>query len=265
MKTILPNVWRVRLAETDWDFSRCPSDEADICLWWELHREKTQAESGGTLPPGLKGQPTRMELRRRKWQVQDDRDRLPKGWILHPHFPQFSYLDHRHKERWKRIERIGRQTWPWLDVDWFSLVRHRRDWLEGMLKGTCVPSSPLLDGPIEIVPMAIPWDWRDKDILEAFKQWLKQKRRVDEPPPMPRDKGGAGSPIRQVKRKLKALAAWRLIQHYNGHNFAAFGHCGAEKYLGRQFANPAAWSKARALVLKLMEQHPLGGGVRWYI
>src|SRR5207249_5859357 len=117
-------------------------------------------------------------LSRRKWRIQDggypkgergDKlrqiDQVPEGWILHPHFPQLSYLEHRLKERWKRIERIRRQPWHWLAVAWSNLAQRRRDWLEGLLKCTHVPSSPLLEGPVEIVPMAIPGDWRDEDIV----------------------------------------------------------------------------------------------------
>ena len=117
---------------------------------------------------------------------------------------------------------------------------------------------------IEIVPLSIPWSCGDEDIIEAFRQWLKERRpkgedwdhhrpRVDEPIPRPKDKGGAGSHIRQVKAKLKALAAWRLIQHHRGDNWEAYLHPGAASYLGKQFDRPGAWSEARAAVEKALK------------
>jgi len=51
-----------------------------------------------------------------------------------------------------------------------------------------------------------------------------------------------------VKKILKALAAWRLIQRYNGDNSKAFAHPNAEKYLGKTFAHPSEWTTARQTV-----------------
>src|SRR2546428_722923 len=101
VKKITSNVWHNRLNETDWNFSPCPSEELEICLWWELHREKAQAEAGGILPPSpLKFQPSDTDLRIWKWRIKSDRypkgerwekirqiAQVPKGWIYHPHFP----------------------------------------------------------------------------------------------------------------------------------------------------------------------------------
>ena len=72
--------------------------------------------------------------------------------------------------------------------------------------------------------------------------------------PRPKKKGGAGDPIRQAKAKLKALAAWRLIQRYAGNWQKAFIHPAAEKYLGEQFGMAGAWSEARATVQKVLKE-----------
>ena len=138
--------------------------------------------------------------------------------------------------------------------------------LDGIVR--TIPHKPLWIGGStnqEVVPLAIHWSWRDEDLIEAFKQWLKERRprgeewderpRVDEPPPKPHRKSGAGSEIRQTKKNLKALAAWRLIQHYDGDSFASYEHPGASKYLGKQFESPGAWSKARATVQTLLRQY----------
>ena|SRR5258708_2586922 len=119
MKNIPPNAWYMSLKESDWNFARCPSDELQACLHWELHRERAQVEAGGTLPANpLKFLPSDGDLRSFKWMITPDPDnwpkgkcwekfrqiaQVPKGWIYHPHFPQLSYLEHRDKDSWKPI------------------------------------------------------------------------------------------------------------------------------------------------------------------
>jgi len=268
MKNIPPNAWRNRLNETDWNFARCPSDELRWCWKWELHRERAQAEADGVLLTSpLNSVPTTQELfianawgERHPDKHISQIAKMPKGWIYHPHFPQLSYLDSRTKEGWKRINNEPTPSHDWLELGsnaWRELENHIRE----------VGESPVWrssNDNTEIVPLIIQWNWRDEDIIEAFRQWLKEHRpkgdgwddrpRVDEPPPRPKKKGGAGDPIRQAKVKLKALGAWRLIQHYNGDNFVAFDHPGAAKYLGRQFDMPGAWSEARATVRKALKE-----------
>jgi hypothetical protein len=186
---------------------------------------------------------------------------LPKGWIAHPEFPQLSYLEMRVKEPSRQVKPRELAHWVWLAVEWNDLFRHAWDEVEEAAR----TSSPIWrSDSVEVVPLCIQWSWRDDDIIEAFRQWLKEKRpkgeewdgrpRMDEPPPEPKDRGGAGSPIRQMKAKLKALAAWRLIQHYNGNHVAAYERAGAKAYLGKQFGMPGAWSEARATVRNLLEE-----------
>lgn len=265
MKNIPPNVWRTRLHKTDWNFARCPTDELAACLNWELHRERAQGEARGTLPANpLTFIPSSTELRKliansaldpvRTRQISN----VPKGWFYHPDFPQLSYLERRAKEGWKRIQYALTDKPSWLELDargWDDLAYEVGNgppiWLGGQANA-------------EIVPLIIRWSWRDEDLTAAFRDWLKERRpkgedwdhrpRVVEPPPKAKKKGGAGDPIRQAKVRLKALAAWRLIQHYKGDNFEAFQHPDAAEYLGKQFDKPGAWSEARATVQKTLKE-----------
>ena len=276
MRNIPVNVWSKRLKIEDWNFSQCPSEEHEVCLNWELRREQSQFEAGGILlkspltfiPTGedlrlaavsshISGGHPVPAVRGAARQISS----VPKGWILHPDFPQFSYLEMRTSERWKRIESTEPANWVWLDGDWHRLICEmpRAEWEEILCASLPIWVGGTLN--VEVCPLKIPWSWRDEDIIEAFGQWLQERRpkgddwdcyrpRVDEPPPKEKKKGGAGDPIRQAKARLKALAAWRLIQHYGGNNWDAYRHPGAMTYLGKQFDKPGAWSEARAVVRK---------------
>jgi hypothetical protein len=120
------------------------------------------------------------------------------------------------------------------------------------------------DQTTEIVPFRIPWRWRNEEIGEAFKQWLEEFRpkgeegdlrvRVDEPPRPPAKATGAKSALRQARKNLKALAAWRLIQHYMGDHEKAYTHSGAIDYLGRTYRNASEWSDAKKIIRALLEE-----------
>jgi len=195
--------------------------------------------------------------------------RKQAGTLIKPDWA--SYLSRRKKELWKRLPpKSEDDNSLWISMDWHTLFRHWGEDLE--YNATHLPWRTIMDGDgrTEIVPFKIPWYWRDDDIVKAFRAWLKDNRpkgeegvmeicgksipwsddrpRIDEPQSKPKDKGGAGSHIRQVKKILKALAAWRLIQHYMGDNFDAYAHPGAEKYLGKAYAHPSEWTDARKTV-----------------
>jgi hypothetical protein len=272
VKNIPRNVWRSKLNEPDWNFACCSSGEVTACYRWEFQRERVQAQAGGTLPANpLTFTPTTTDLRR-AWMgvgnLQKTRQirAVPKGWIMHPDFPRLSYFEYRAKERWRPIREHETTSSSWIDTTWGDLIRHRAQWLQDALEWK-VPHTLWIGGSNaeEVVPVCIPWAWSDADIIKAFREWLKEHRprgeswderpRVDEPSAKPKKKGGAGDPIRQARAKLKALAAWRLIQHYKGDNFDAFDHPGAAVYLGRQFDMPGAWSEAKAVVLRTLKEN----------
>jgi len=113
------------------------------------------------------------------------------------------------------------------------------------------------DSNAEIVPFRIPWNWRNDEIESAFVQWLKENRPESLPEPERKAKPtGAGSHLRQVKKNLKSLAAWRLIQHHKGDHDEAYHHPGAAKYLGKAYAHASEWTEARKTVQAAQKQIP---------
>jgi hypothetical protein len=245
-KDIPPNVWRTSLNEDDWNFLQVQNDEWPQCLVWELRREKVQAEAGGKFPTEKNRVPERGEdlrIMRVKIAMGKRAGRfLKQDWT--------SYLSRRKKENWKRLPKFECDQASWIGLDWRGLREHWREHLEDcdtILDG---------DGKTEILPFKIPWGWRNDEIQFAFAQWLKQNRPTElpEPPPPSAKPTGAGSLIRQSKKNLKALAAWRLIQHHNGSHIKAYAHNGAFEYLGDAYNHAGEWTDAKKTVQTALGQ-----------
>jgi hypothetical protein len=277
VKNIAPNVWTARLDEDDWNFSildqKTKKSERLLCLNWELHRERVQAEAGGIFPSQIQYVPTCEEKMAQRFSgkkgedIRDMLDRLKrkqKGKLIKPDYLPF--LAKRRTEKWRPIGEAKRETWHWIALDWYLVNRHWSDDIK--YAGTHIPCPPAVDGSdqtTEIVPFKIPWKWRDEEICEAFRQWLEHYRpkgehgdlrdRVDQPPPPPAKATGAKSTLRQAHKNLKALAAWRLIQHYKGDHEKAYGHPGASEYLGKAYGHASEWSGARKIVKTLLAEH----------
>lgn len=265
MKNIGPNIWRSRLNETDWNFLRCPSEEVEDCLNWELKREYIQAKNEGKFPTGVVYAPTPDERRMNRFRdsIEDipamlkRLGRKPKGGFVKVEWP--SYLERRSAEKWKPVEKGKPFSWEWLETDWYDYFFRNWDELREIVR--TLPRKLIWlpwNGNVELCPLTIDWERRDEELVHFFREWLKERRprgeawddrpRVDEPPAPPKSKGGAGVPVRQAKANLKALAAWRLIQHYHGNYLRAYAHSSAQTYLGRQFEHAGAWSEARLKV-----------------
>jgi len=282
MKNLPPNAWRKCLDETDWNFGLIEakeSNELPRCLEWELCRERAQAETGGTLPKSpLTDEPTKHEIwlgrfwRDKVRQLPDwwengqkelicQLSQIPSTWIPHPDFPQLSYFKHREKEKWNRIQEDKPMDWLSVDMSWITAFKYKADEIHEAAT-TCPSPTVWAWKYTEIVPMTITWDCPDEEIQKAFSQWLKERRpdSIPEPPPLPTNKGGRGASLPQAKAKLKALAAWRLLQHYDGKWVRAHAHPGASYFLSvagkleSQFSRKDAWDKAGDTVLKAMKR-----------
>jgi len=288
MKDIPANVWRTSLNEDDWNFLQIQNDEWPQCLCSELWREKTQAEHNGNFPSELIYSWTHEDMRRASRLVDtvlglntggdivESMKRARLGKLEKPDWTP--YISLRKKALWKPLPKKPPQDrTSWIALDWHGVYRHWGEEIE--YAGTHIPAPSIMDGETEIVPFRIPWDWRDDEIIVVFAQWLKDNRpkgesgfyvhswgekthwaddrpRIDEPPAMPKAKGGAGSYLRQVKKILKALAAWRLIQHYKGSHIKARAHPGALKYLGQTYYHASEWTDAKKTVQAALKQIP---------
>ena len=249
MKKIPSNVWQESLTEDDWNFLQIEKttfklDEWEPCLRWELCREKVQAAAGGKFP----SQKIRVPARGQDAKIMRVKMAMGKRAGRHINPDWTSYLSRRKTQHWKRLPKFEHHQASWIAMDWQGFVRYHGEKLN--LDSGYALDVPIWDGDgkTEIVPMKIPWGWCDDEIKFAFAQWLIEYRPVELPEPPSQKLTGAGSQLRQVKKILKALAAWRLIQHYNGDNSNAFAHPNAEKYLGKTFAHPSEWTTARQTV-----------------
>ena len=277
--------------EDDWNFLQIEKttykkSEWPQCLLLELWREKTQAEHNGSFPSERIYSWTDEEMQRVRrmtglgikigGDIAEQMQRMGLGKWEKPDWT--SYISSRKKALWKPLppKKPLEDSTLWISLDWHGLYKYWGDEVE--YAGTHLPAPSIMDGETEIVPFRIPWDWRDDEIIAVFAQWLKANRpkgesgdyvtswgekmhwadnrpRVDEPTKK-ESKGGAGSYIRQVKTLLKQLAAWRLIQRYDGDNFNAFDHPGAKKYLGKAYEHPGEWTDARKAVQAALKRIP---------
>jgi hypothetical protein len=281
MKNIPANVWQVKLTEDDWNFGQIKRTTFEKrewlpCLRWELYREKVQAENGGSFPSALAFRPS-ANAARLTGMSPNFAGKVKKELNRSYEKPDWTpYLSGRKRAHWKPLPKLDYDNSSWISMDWHTLFRH---WAEDMeFNATHLPTRTIMDGDgkTEILPFKIPWAWRDDEILATFAKWLKENRprgekgvmeicgqivpwsddrpRVDEPA---RPKGGAGSEIRQVKKILKALAGWRLIQHHKGDHNEALNHPGASKYLGSTYENnQSEWNDGRKTVETALRNHP---------
>ena len=240
MKNIPPNVWQTSLTEDDWNFSQIEKttfkkNEWEPCLRWELYREKIQAAAGGKFPAQTLV-PTAGEDRRiMAAKIAMGR---PAGRIVEADWTP--YLTRRKKDKWKPFPKVEYNEEMLIELDWHGFLKNFRDQWEN--------DDAIWEGKTEILPFRIPWDHRDEEILSAFAKWLKANRHPELPEPPSLNLTGAGSRPRQAQSILKALAAWRLYQHYKGNRTRAYAHDGACEYLGKTYERPGEWTDARKTV-----------------
>ncbi len=272
MNVPLRNYWRRNLNPDDWDFSGLADiDELRACYHWEYRREAIQLAANGMLPqlPPQSERPKFAMLRTGKPNFVP----APYGYSHHPDFPKLSYLEHRRRHPASIKPEVPRQPWETLDADLSRIMRdfgHLPEW-------NLLTPPPLWlgdAGASEIVTLNIPWNTRDNHLVEWFRAWLKARRpkgdegdsrpATPEPPALPttHKPTGRGSEPTQLRSKLKALSAWRLLQRYDGNAWKAIAHDGVDRVLGKQYQPkrrndprpPTAWSEAKTTAAKILQR-----------
>ena len=254
MKELPPNVWQTSLSEDDWNFhqiknTKFEKEEWEPCLRRELHREKVQAAAGGKFP----SQKIRVPARSQDAKIMRAKLAMGKraGRLINPDWT--SYLSRRKAQHWKQLPKAKFFKTSYIAMEWHTFVRPHGEKLN--LDREYELDVPIWDGDgkTEIVPMKIPWGWRDEDIKCAFDEWIKECRPPELPEPPSLKLTGAGSRPRQAQSILKALAAWRLYQHYKGNRTMAYAHKGAYEYLGKTYENSSEWTDARKTVQSFLK------------
>ena len=82
-----------------------------------------------------------------------------------------SYLSRRKTQHWKRLPKFEHHQASWIAMDWQGFVRRYHGEKLNLDPGYAL-DVPIWDGDgkTEIVPMKIPWGWRDDEIQFAFAQ-----------------------------------------------------------------------------------------------
>jgi hypothetical protein len=267
------------LKQYDWDFSLADSDSEVVRCWeWEINRERVLHKVGGEFPKIPWPSPTDEEL---AIMTPDEFRRykkdFPFGNSMGEGFPGKPYVEHRRTQGFNALGVILQESiyeddpmsLPW-GAPWERLYHYcGPNWPEQASSDGYIGFADRegRQNSIEVRPVVIDWGKPDSELLKQFAVFLKSNRptgddgrpRCDEPQDEPAHvTKGAGAPVRQARANLKALAAYRLCEHYHGSTTRAYLHkehsASAETTLGPAFNHRGAWSKACGRVKLLLSE-----------
>ena len=239
------------LAWQEWDFSKVPLDQVSLCYEYELSRDThSKLEKIKGLRATL-GNPSF--------------DQCMKWWT----HPETMPADDTEAEQLAQTEFIyGSQIW-WFDEfpdqPFQSISKHDRKRLaepEGNWGAITMNFRRLIrefpqvaeehgkwEVPIDerstAVALLIDWTRNNDELIRNFKDWLTAFRPkgiaiVDR-------KNGAGAPVRQLRARLKALGAWRLLRRMDWADAYALTE-------GRLFGNnQSTWKAAKDATDQLLK------------
>jgi hypothetical protein len=210
------------LAREEWDFSTCPPDELRDCYYYELMRESKvhrdsllkwrRYQKGSTFDDWLpiSSKPSRA-------------GRPPLfGWEFFsfcPEWPAQPYLSIPQDERQRRRKLIPKIVQPADERNGLRvhlLPKLLKNYSDGTPTGKKYVLPPLNlatvksdDGTHETVAFEIDWRHTDGTLSKLFRLWLK----INRPKEVRRwIIKGKGRTSEQIRKDLKALGAWRLLQ-----------------------------------------------------
>lgn len=204
-------------------YKDCPSDELEICWWYEYAREGVRGFSGspGSLFPSDPREPE-----------------------LYPEWPGKPYLLIPGLERARRLRQLAGRTGdylhslnlkpPFQSHPELKLAPARRE-LRRQLRYRWPISQ--VGSEAWLVPFRIDWRRSDREIRADFAAWLREYR----PKALTsgaHSKTGAGAVLRQLKTELKALGALRLLRHYKNQQ-------NLPEEAARLYRGQASWIKAQ--------------------
>ena len=140
--------WRdVELKDQDWDFSKCPENELELCLNWEEQRNRNDA---------------RFWQEKRKAECSCD----AYGRLMCRHFPKTPWLLLPEKDR-KKAAVEAKPQWDG------ALGCTRFEYLETLKHFRREGHFYRIEHSATIVyPFAINWEYSDNHLIEAFRKWI---------------------------------------------------------------------------------------------
>jgi hypothetical protein len=185
----------VRVDPEEWDFSTCPKDQLEACFFYEFARECPEAvRAARALREHLKeiGADTGTDHRFAVTVVDIFKDC--------PEFPHTPFLSIPTAERYRRIKKVGKVIPP-VQADLAGLIRQ--------YEGKAVTGKTIKYGQGDIVGFYLDWTISDEKLIEGLRHSLKTNR---PPGAVATVRRGQGSSAQQIRKDLKALGAWRLLE-----------------------------------------------------
>ncbi len=209
------------IAHEEWDFSECPDEQLTACHEYEIWREDKSFQVQARTHRAALGDPTFEQLLARweHWQAPksiaeaDAADFFfygPKcSWWL-DEFPNEPFLCVPPAKRSAFADEEG--NWGAIAWDFFELLNEFPELAE-QAGGDDPPLSwfgrPVMNGSRTAGAFLIDWRRNDDELVRHFKAWLEDFRNKDI---LIRETRGAGSKVRKLRKELKALGAWRLLE-----------------------------------------------------
>jgi hypothetical protein len=238
------------LAREDWDFSACPEDQLRACLFYELARECPHAIRVARTAHNTLLEITAAYGTKHHYSLASSVIEIFKDC---PEFPRTPFLCIPKEDRKRRIANCS-QSHGLVQADLPALLRQHADKIPR--RKTIGKTLKYLAGQGDIA--AFYFDWRSSD--EQLTQGFRELLRVNRPLTAIRiSRKGKGSSPEQLRKDLKALGVYRLLQRtrwedaYNETRDVLRDKNGKSRGL---FSNHAlAWRRARKQAEKMIAEH----------
>lgn len=258
-------------ARAEWDFrpGLLPENEVGWCHEYELARirqtqpwrddiKKFRRESGGSTYDAfwLKAKECFRTLKHVEWPSI--------FYTLWPEWPVKPYLSVNLKDRKTRINDWCRDEKPEVleqisfqklfGNDRAYLSRCRIDLMFGGMKALDIlemekVGDTIPDSMSEIVAFRIPGYATNPELIDMFKEWLKQRR--EKPGKAPPEDLGAGALVKRLRADLCAIGFWRLVRSGLSRQRAiTYSQDESGRKLFADF--PSAWTRAMKRAEKLI-------------
>ena len=234
----------------EWDFSACPENQLRACLFYELARECPHAVRAActahkTLPEISAACGAKHHYSLASSVVEIFKDC--------PEFPSTPFFCIPKEDRKRRIANCS-QSHSLVQVDLPALLRQHADKIPR--RKTIGKTLKYLAGQGDIAAFYIDWRSSNEKLTQGFRELLRVNRPLTA---IPISRKGKGSSPEQLRKDLKALGVYRLLQRmrwedaYNETRNVLRDKHGKSRGLFSDHA--LAWRRARKQAEKMIAEH----------
>ena len=202
------------IACEEWDFSDCPDEQLDACRNYEFGRESENIRERVRLHRAALGNPTF-----EKFLAWHNGDGPPESitnaeWeavcFFFPGIVCWEWLDEFPRIPFLRVPAVRREVFAVEKGRWSAITENFSEMLKHypQLREQTGEMAIRVSEDTTAAAFEINWTRSDDELVRHFKDWLKTFRKK---PDSIREMRGAGSEPRQLRKDLKHLGTWRLL------------------------------------------------------